>query len=186
MEPETPEIQPAGVGPVLGADGAPVTFDWNGRTWRLEHPVQKAKDELEKLVLRYVVGQQEEMRGVWAEDTFAAKEKELDDRIYGGHHKTLGSLWQAVTSGPDGNALFLLALLRQHQPHATLAEAATMWNASPRSLRLAYAEVIPDFFSVLVASRAGDPAEKARAAAAGAAQIVALLGVPGAPATPSS
>lgn len=180
------EIQAEGVGPVLGDAGPTPEFHWNGKTWKIGHPIQRAKAELESLVCDYVFRHLEAMRGVWPEAKFAAKEAELELQVLGGHHRTWGSLWRSVTSGPDGNALFLLALLRVHAPATTLAEASVLWNASPRQLRIAYAAVIPGFFAHLVSLRPGTTEEKAATLATVVAGILESLGVEHTtPATPS-
>lgn len=181
------EIKAEGVGPVLGDAGPAPSFDWDGRTWTLGHPVQRAKAELERLVRQYVCAELEEMRGVWPEPKFAAKEAELDERIYGGQCKTWGGLWLAATDGPDGNALFLLSLLRGRHPEATLDDARVMWNASPRPLRHAFAEVIPGFFGHLLRFLPGEPGAKAAAEAAWLQRLTGMLGVPAAsPPTPTA
>jgi hypothetical protein len=178
------EIRAEGVGPVLGDAGPPAEFEFRGRTWKVGHPVQAAKAELEKLVLQYVLESHEAMRGVWPDAKFAAKEKELDELIYGRHYRTWGSLWKVAVNGPDGNALLLLSLLKAHQPAAALDDARAMWANATRQVLIAYAQVMPDFFSALVASHPGTPEEKALALGAAVAQAAALLHAatpPGAP-----
>ena len=169
------EIRAEGVGPVLGDAGPPAEFAFRGRTWRIGHPVQAAKAELEKLVLQYVLESHEAMRGVWPDTKFAAKERELDELIYGRHYRTWGTLWKTATNGPDGNALLLLSLLRVHQSAATLDDARAMWANATRQLLIAYSQVMPDFFSDLVASHPGTPEQKALALHAAVSQSVAML-----------
>lgn len=150
-----------GVGPSLGGSGACPTVTHGSKTWTIGHPTQKAKTVLEILTLEIAAENHEAALPALPPKMRARKEKEFGAAVDGGHWRTWGELWTAVNSGPDSNALFLLSLLREHHPDATLADARTLWRDSGRATARAFAVVIPSFFTLLVAERSATPEERA-------------------------
>lgn len=135
-------------GDLLGAAGAPFEVDHAGRTWRVGHPTQRAKDQFNKLVkadaLRRAQQEDAELPGLGALDQFRRD-------IAAGHYKPGGKLWVELVTGPRANVLFLLALLREHHPDATPADAEALTRDAPDAVAVALTEVTPPFFALLAA-----------------------------------
>ncbi len=172
------EAQAVGIGPILGASGASPTIDYAGKVWKVGHPTQKAKSELECLVAACAYENVEKLRGVLPAALFKAKSDALDQQIYGGQQRTWGPLWSAVNSGPDGTPLFLLSLLRQHDEKATLADARGMWRDKNREVNLALAQVIPDFFTLMADDLPVPPEQRAELIATSVAEFLGQLTQP--------
>lgn len=178
-EPNTPETPPdVGVAQALGAAGASPEVLHKSQTWFVGWPIQAAKTVLEQLVVQVAEANLEELRGAMPQQRFARKEKELDDQLFGGHWKTWGSLWSTVVNGPDGMALFLLALLREKHPQATLAQARELWRDANRQVRRALTTVVPGFFDLLAESLPADSADRAKAALQMRREVLELLEQP--------
>lgn len=149
------------MGPVLGAAGPCPTVTHNGKTWQIGHPTQNAKATLEILVVEAAQRNIDKLKSSLSVARYEAKCAALDTKIEGGHHRTWGSLWRSVNSGPDGTALFLLSLLREKHPEATFEDAEALLRDEPRGTGRAFMQVAPAFFSLLVACLPGaTPQEK--------------------------
>ncbi len=144
------ESQPVGIGPVLGAAGPCPVIVHKGKSWTVGHPTQKAKSWLEKLVAACALETLAELKDVLPPDEYLARRASLDQNIYQKQHRTWGPLWTTVTSGEDGDAVFLLSLLKLHHPEATMADARELHLNANREVGLAFAEVLPAFFTLLV------------------------------------
>ena len=85
--------------------------------------------------------------------------------------------WAEVMAGPDGGTLFLLALLREHHPTLTAADARRVAAAEPERVGAALERVTPSFLAAV-----------AREAGATADQTAALLArlKPSGPTSPSA
>lgn len=150
-----------GAGPALGAAGPCPAIDYAGKSWAVGHPTQRAKAELELLVIDAAQRNIDQRKGRLSKDQYEAKCAALDLQVQGGHHRTWGPLWRAVNAGPDGTKLFLLSLLREHQPDATFADVDGMFRDAGRQTTRALAVVMPIFFSLLVTEMPVGPEERA-------------------------
>jgi hypothetical protein len=182
------EVTGAGIAAALGAAGPCPTVRWNSKTWKVGHPVQAAKAELEMAVFEIAQANLDAMRPVLKKGQYEAKCRNLDLQIEGGHHKTGGPLWQAVNTGPDGLAAFMLSLLRQNHPEATLDDARGIMTSaeSYRDSRRALAVVVPGFFQILVASLVPLPEDRPAALAQYVAEFLASIQEPPSSPTPSA
>jgi hypothetical protein len=172
-EKQPPDVP--GVGPSLGGAGPCPTIVHGDRKWVVGHPDQRAKARLELITLETAVANHEASLPYLPAARRAKKEKEFDAAVNGGHWRTWGELWGAVNSSPDGNSLFLLSLLREHQPDATLVDANKLWTEAGRATARAFAVVVPGFFAVLVADRAEPPEVKAEVLAQSIANTMASI-----------
>lgn len=177
QQPDSP-----GVGPSMGGSGACPEVKHNNRVWLVGHPTQKAKTELELAVAALAIANLDEMQPVLSAAKFKDKCDALDLRIEGGHHRTWGTLWSSACSGPFGTALFLMSLLREKQPATTFLEARTMLLEEPRQVKLAFAQVVPSFFTLLAESLAIPAEQRAALVTVSTAELMAGLdGTPQAP-----
>lgn len=142
-------IPATGISPVLGAAGPCPTVVHQGKTWTVGHPTQKAKAWLEKLVAASALETVNELKDVLPSDEWAAEKAKVDKQIFAKQHRTWGPLWTTVTSGEDGDAIFLLSLLKLHHPEATMADARELHLNANQDVGLAFAEVLPSFFTIL-------------------------------------
>lgn len=165
-----------GVGPALGGSGACPRIVCGDKTWTVGWPTQKAKSALEIATLELAVANHEEACAHLPAKFVARKQKELDGAIDGGHWRTWGELWTSVNEGPDGNTLFLLSLLREHHPDATLADARKLWREKGGETVRAFAVVVPSFFELLVADRPEPPAVKAALVKQGTEDVLRAIG----------
>lgn len=160
----------------LAGEGSPSPeVVYGGKTYRLGWPTQKAKEWFELLVAWYAERQLESLRPGLEPGRFAARDKELEQALFAGQHRTFGDLWASVFNGPAGMALFVASLLKEHRPSAPLAEVAadgrTLWNSGDAGVRRALAQVAAPFAKAL-ADDAPDPSEEK---AAKALQIATAL-----------
>jgi hypothetical protein len=169
------EIRPEGAFAALGAAVAPPEVMYAGKPWKIGHPTQEAKAELEKLVVQVAEQSLADLRGALSAVRYAALEQQLDDRIYARHWQTWGSLWQEVCNGPLSFPLFLLSLMKPHHPTATIADAQALWLNANRPCRHAIAMVLPDFFDLLAASLPADASERREQGQKMAAELLARL-----------
>jgi hypothetical protein len=162
----------------LGDAVPPPEVQWNGKPWKIGHPTQGAKAELEKLVVEVAEGSLAELRGTLKPARFAALEKQLDDKILARQWQTWGSLWSEVINGPKSFPLFLLSLMRPHHPDATLADAEGLWLGANRACRNALVMVLPGFFELLAASLPAEEDARREGAKTWAAEILLALALP--------
>lgn len=149
MADERPD-EPAAVGLALGDAAALPTITLGGKKWTVGAPTGRAKSALEELVVEIATANVERLQRVLSPAKYAAKVKDLDRAIDGGHYVTWGELWRAVSDGPDGRPAFLCALLRERHDDATMAVAREMWLRETRQVKRALARVVPSFFDLLL------------------------------------
>jgi hypothetical protein len=167
-----------GVAAELGDAGPCPTISYLGKTWSVGWPTQRAKAELEFLVVKAAKRNLELLRPVLGENEYRAEEKELKLALQGGHWKTWGPLWNAVNGGPDTNTFFLLSLLRERHPEATFEDAEGMWLTATDAVREAFMLVVPSFYTLLVKCLPGTPEERAETLAESVSQLRRLLNFP--------
>ncbi len=141
-----------GVGPALGGKGSPcpVVCLPGGKPWKVGWPTQEAKEEFELIVAEHAVADLQRRKRMYSVQVFAQKEKELEARFAGGDHLAYGALWGAAIDGPDSMPMFLLSLLKEHQPTATFADAKILWKSGAVLVRRAMTLVMPPFVTLLV------------------------------------
>lgn len=153
---------------VLGAAGPPVELRHKGLTWRLGHPVQSARELLENFLAAQAIAEVNALRDTLDPQDYAAAKKDVLSLVTGKWYSTGGKGWVAAVEGPEGGALFVLALLRVHQPHATVADVKALLADKLDELTLALEQVAPDFFLALT-----DEADPAAARGAKAKEMYA-------------
>ncbi len=170
---ESNDPVPTGAGPALGGTGSPCPTCClpGGKPWKVGWPTQAAKQEFELLVAEHAVADLQSRKRMYSVQVFAQKEKELEVRFAGGDHLSYGALWVAVLDGPDSMPMFLLSLLKEHQPEATFADAKKLWKSGHLSVRRALTLVMPPFATLLVAESPRTQEEDRPAAAAELAKM---------------
>ncbi len=170
---------------VLGAAGAPFEIDHGGRTWRVGHPTRRAADAFNKLVkadaLRQAQQEDAEFPGLGAVEQFRRD-------VTAKHYQPGGRLWAELATGHRANALYLLALLREHHPEAAVADAEGLIRDTPAAVAVALEEVTPPFFDLLATTEGMPPDRGAalRTAAATLREARPARPTPGAGSTPPS
>jgi hypothetical protein len=174
-----PAPDDASIGQALGAAGAcPVVEDADGKLWSVGWPTQRAKGELEQIVVQAARQNLNDLRGVLPEEEWEEESRALRAQLVGRHWQTWGSLWSTVTDGPDGLPLFMLALMRPRHPKATIADAKRLWLDANEDCRTALAMVVPDFFEMLAAQLPAGDAGRRTVAARARTAIGELLALP--------
>lgn len=174
-----------GVSAELGDAGPCPVVQYKGRAWHIGWPTQNAKGTLEGLV--YQVSRQniEDMKPFMSPAEYAEERAALRVALHAGQHKTWGELWTAVQRGPDSNTLFLLSLLREKHPDATLADARALWTGDAIcDVKDAMALVIPNFYLLLVPELPVSPEQRQQIAAASAAMFHETMAAPPSTTTP--
>lgn len=149
---------PQSVGVMLGK-GA--TLNALGKVWRVSAPDQNAKDRLEKLAMAFALLDVEKLEGTLPPASY--------DKAYGralkslSEYRTWGPGWQSVVFGRAH--YFLWSLLQEAHPFVTEGEVKDIMAESPEGVAAAYAQVMPDFFRVLVEEGVKDVPKKHRAEA---------------------
>jgi hypothetical protein len=140
-----------GVGTMLGASGGCPEVVFNGKTWKIGHPTQRAKDTLERLAVSKATQEIMALRGVVDAPAYAELFEAHKRDITAGSFRTWGEGWQRITFSPQNAHLFLLSLVRECHPEATERDAQALAIGAPEELQLALAQVVPGFFTVLLA-----------------------------------
>lgn len=176
--PESP-VQDAAPAPsvaqMLGAAGGCPAVEFNGRVWKIEHPVQRAKAELEIYLAGEAVRRVEALQRVLSPAAFQQRMDDVLAMVAGGWYATWGKGWQRATEGPDGNLLFLFSLLRVHQPDCTVADARGLLFGKTGETLAALEVVSPGFFAAVAEALPVPPDQKPAQAAAMAADFLARL-----------
>lgn len=136
----------SGVGVMLGG-GAEIHAP--GRVWKVSAPDQRAKRRLESLVKKVVIDEAREMKGVLGPEAyhelFESKTRQLRD------YETWRPGWMAVVFDPGYAHLFLWSLLHPAHPDATEEDVRAIFADAPEEVAAAYAQILPDFFTMLLA-----------------------------------
>ena len=141
----TPGIQSA-----LGDAGACPEITHKTKVWKLGHPTQRAKAALEELVTAAAVKEVTGLKAVLPVTDYRELLAELQSAISAGAYRTWGDGWKRVIGGTDGSVMFLLSLLRERQPEATIEDAWGLATDKGDEIGLAMIRVVPGFFALLV------------------------------------
>jgi hypothetical protein len=141
------------LGDVLGSSGPCPEITVKGKTWKIGHPTQKAKAELENLAVRAAVSEVRSLKEVLPADAYKEAFAELTASISARDFRTWGTGWQRIVWGPQSVHLFLLSLLREHQSQATESDAIELATSAPEELAAALAQVVPSFVLLLLNDR---------------------------------
>lgn len=171
-------IRPEGALAALGDAVPPPEVTFAGKAWKIGHPTQRAKAELEKLVVEVSEQAMADLKGVISAAKYKAREERLDALVFSRQWQTWGTLWSEVINGPLSFPLFLLSLLRPHHPAATVKDAESLWLGANRPCRNALVMVLPGFFALLTATLPGEAEDQREAAAAWSREILAVLVLP--------
>jgi len=135
----------------MGAARACPEIEWNGQTWKIGYPTGRAKDILKKLFIRQATDDVISLKNVLDGEQYAEMFESHRLALQSGKFEPFKPGWNAVMQSPNGGSLFLLSLLRLNHPNATLADANGITMDKGDELALIIDQVMPDFFSVLVA-----------------------------------
>lgn len=135
----------------LGQSGPCPEVVCNGKTWKIGHPTQVAKAELNRIVVATAAAAVEQNRSVLPPAMFQQMISDLTAKIGKRYYQTWHEGWIEIALGQDGDILFLLSLLRQNHPAATEADARMLYAECGDQLKVAMAQVMPVFFQVLEA-----------------------------------
>lgn len=138
---------------MLGASGACPEVKLNGKTWRIGHPTQKAKAELETLAVQQAVAEVTALKGILPPDQYKEMFDSVRDAITAKHYKTWGDGWQRIVWGPMSAHLFLLSLIRENHQDATEDDAMALAGGAPEQVAAALAQVVPSFLLLLLSER---------------------------------
>lgn len=134
----------------LGSAGACPEIVFQGKTWRIGHPTQRAKSALEELATAKAVAEVRALKTIVPADAYGELFSELATRVSAGDYRTWGAGWQRIIFTPANAYMFLLSLLRERHPDATEADAQALASNCREEVELALARVVPDFFTMLV------------------------------------
>jgi len=149
---------PPSVGDVLGAAGACPEIAHQGKTWKIGYPTKAAKDRLEKLVVADAwASVQAAFIGDPQHD--AELKESYHESVRNREYRTGGKLWAKAFSRMDGQILFYLSLVQEHQPAATSEDVITLMADCPDEFMTAMELVTPRFFFV-AAEAMGLPKDK--------------------------
>lgn len=177
MTNETVPVQTA-----LGEAGACPKIEWQGKTYTVGHPTQKAKALFEDGIV------ESEKRGL---DSLLARRlitaakyderlESLGKKIDRREHAAGGALWMQYAVGSDaesgaGTMLFFWSLIAQHHDGFTLDDCRQMAEESAASVKLALRRVVPAFFQAVGEVLRLPPEAMEALRAAVAAQLDRLL-----------
>lgn len=135
----------------LGASGPCPEISCAGKTWKIGHPTQEAKAELNRIVVAVASAALEANRSVLPPAVFSQMFSDFTAKVSKRYYQTWHEGWIEIALGQDGDVLFLLSLMRIHQTGATEADARTLYTEAAEQVGVAMAQVMPVFFQVLEA-----------------------------------
>lgn len=135
---------------LLAPDSALPEIPHGGTVWKLGRPDQDARARLEKLAIKVAVDQVRALKGVL--DPGAYQELFGDVTRNLGRYATWRDRWQEVVFDPANGHLFLWSLLQAHHPAVTAEQVLRLIAEAPEEAELALAQVLPDFFQVLLSA----------------------------------
>src|SRR5262249_26118772 len=144
-------MEPQGMIATLGDAGPCPTIADGTKTWNIGHPTQRAKAELELLVVQAATKNLDDLKDVLPKKEWELEKSKLSGLIRGRAWQTFGQLWAEQVNGPLADALFLLSLAKPHHPEMTLADAERLWLDENDQCRVALGIVVPGFFDLLMA-----------------------------------
>lgn len=166
----------ASVTTLLGASGACPEIRLNGKTWRVGHPTQKAKAELETIIVSQAFAEVKALRDVLPPDDYRDLYADTASKVRAKAFRTWGDEWERYALGATHAHLFLLSLLRENHPDATEADALALLASCGEEVQLALGQVVADFFVMLLAEHPRlKPEERATVAAKARAGMLAAL-----------
>ena len=172
-QPRVPPKVP-GVQQVIGGPG-PI-IESQGETWQLGFNSQNAKARLEELFRAHVLREARKDRDTLGGEEGESAYQEARTAVHGGYYRTFADGWRLLLRSPVGQNLFLLSLILEHQPNATLDDAIGLIASDRDQVDDALLEISPDFFCMVAAQLAGeqkgDPEAAARAMREGMAAIL--------------
>jgi hypothetical protein len=108
----------------LGNQGALPDFEFEGKTYKVSHPDQKSKARLELLIKKAEYKLLNDMKELMDDNEFSVAKSVLESKLQSGHYVAgSGSGYLEYMSGPKlpmGFKLYILSLLKEHQPEADL------------------------------------------------------------------
>ena len=138
----------------LGAAGEPPRVTHAGQEWVIGFPTQRTKARLEELIAAAAVTEVVALKGTLPADVYAEMWADVKEAVRSREHRVGGRLWAGAMGSPHGGVFYLLALLREHRPDATEAEAVRLAAAEPEQVSAALDRVTPLFLRA-VATGAG-------------------------------
>lgn len=155
-----------GIGIMLGAAGPCPEIPFGGKVWKVGHPTQRAKAELEKLAVAAALDEVRALKGVVPTDAYREMFAEVTSQITNREFRTWGPAWQRAVFAPANAHLFLCSLLRECHPQATPADALALAQGCPEEVAAALAQVVPNFLRVLLEGLPLTPEQREKAEAA--------------------
>jgi hypothetical protein len=131
-----------GVGVMMG-HGVEIVLP-GGKRWKVGAPDQAAKARLEKLAAKVALDEVRRLKDTLDPAAYAELFGEVTRNLKS--YRTWQPGWQSVVMSPAGQHLFLLSLM----PDATEADVLGIFATAPEEVAAALAQVLPDFFTMLV------------------------------------
>ena len=135
----------------LGESGACPEIVHNGKTWKVGYPTQKAKAILNNLVVAYASAEIQTASESLPPALYQQMLSDFTTKIGQRYYKTWHQGWIEIAMGQDGDILFLLSLVKLHQPNATENDARMLFEECGPMVQTAMAQVMPVFFQILEA-----------------------------------
>lgn len=134
----------ASIGDMVGGNDSCPEIVFRGKKYAVGRPDQKAKARLEKLAAAVAINEVRALKDVLPADAyqeaFGAVTKNLKS------YRTWQPGWQAVVFEPANGYLFLASLM----PDVPEETVKGICHDSPEEVNAALAQVIPDFFDMLL------------------------------------
>lgn len=137
-----------GAGMMTGTPGACPEIQAGGKIWKVGHPRQAAKGRLERLAKKVALDEVRAMKGILDPAAYKEAFEGVTNNLR--KYDTWREGWQAVVFDPNNSHLFLWSLLQEHHPDITEAQVLEICTLAPEEVRAAFAQVIPDFFQVIL------------------------------------
>lgn len=139
-----------GVGAMIGTPGACPEIQVNGKRWTVGRPDQDAKARLENLAKKVAIDEVRKLKGILDAAAYAEAMQLVVGNLR--TYETWREGWQAVIFDPGNSHLFLWSLMQAHHPDISESQVADICKTAPEEVTAAFAQVIPDFFTILLAN----------------------------------
>lgn len=169
---------------MLGTDGACPEVTFRGRVWKVGHPDQAAKAELENLAVAAAGRNVFPLKAVMPPAHYKELAETFTRAVSTGQYQTWKPGWLEMTS--QNPHLFLASLLKRHQPDATEADAMAMMEEADDRIGVALAQVIPSFIRLLLLERKNVSPEQREQVAGAMAESILAATRPPQPSAPTS
>ncbi len=137
------------------AAGCP-TIEWNGRKWKIAHPVQKAKAFIEDTLAANAIAEVAKLERMLPAAVYEESFQRVLSVVADGYYHTWEPGWmKSCQNGLTGGLLFIRSLIWCHQEDVTESDVIGLMSEKMGEVKAALVRVMPGFFEYLAEFKVG-------------------------------